>query len=236
MRSPELSVIIPVYNEEAILEVAVRALVAKLEGLGRTFEILLCENGSVDDTAIIAQHLSRELDGVKVLRSATPNYGLALRRGIEEATGTYVICDEIDLVDIDFYTRALQCLESGVDLVIGSKRHPQSSDRRPWTRRTGTVVINGLLRLAVGFTGTDTHGLKAFRRVPLMSVVAQCTVEHDLFASELVVRAMRQGLGVLEIPLRLREIRPPSVGLLRRVPRTLHHLVKLIIAIRIKET
>jgi hypothetical protein len=65
-------------------------------------------------------------------------------------------------------------------------------------------------------------------------VVASCTVEHDLFASELVIRAMRAGLDVREIPLELREIRPPSVHLARRVPRVLGNLAKLIYAIRVR--
>jgi hypothetical protein len=95
-------------------------------------------------------------------------------------------------------------------------------------------VINLLLRLTLAFEGTDTHGLKAFRRDRLLPVIAQCKVEHNLFASELVIRAARAGLSVREIPLRLREIRPPSVGLLHRVPQVLGDLAKLVYIIRIK--
>ncbi len=120
-------------------------------------------------------------------------------------------------------------------MVVGSKRHPDSVDARPWIRQRGTQVINGLLRVTLGFRGTDTHGLKAFRRGPMMNVVQQCTVEHDLFASELVIRAMRSNCDVREIPLKLREIRPPSIGLARRVPRVLGNLAKLIYVIRLQK-
>jgi glycosyltransferase involved in cell wall biosynthesis len=223
----KLSVIIPVYNEEAILETAVRGLVGKLGQEGISYELILSENGSTDATLALAEALAGELPNIRVLHGDVPNYGRALRRGIEEARGELVVCDEIDLGDMDFYRRSIAMLDGGVDLVVGSKRHPGSDDSRPLLRRAGTAVIIGLLRLSVGFKGTDTHGLKAFRRAALMPIVEQCLVEHDLFASELVVRASRANVESREIPLRVREIRPPSVHLVRRVPRVLKHLVRL---------
>ena len=59
-------------------------------------------------------------------------------------------------------------------------------------------------------------------------------VDRHLFASELVIRAQRAGLGIREIPVRVLEKRPPSVGLVRRVPGVLRNLAKLVVAIRIK--
>jgi glycosyltransferase involved in cell wall biosynthesis len=227
-KHPKLSVIIPVYNEEAILETAVRGLVGKLGQEGISYELILSENGSTDATRAIAERLAQELPHLRVLHTGEPNYGRALRKGIEESTGELLVCDEIDLGDMDFYRRAIAMLDGGVDLVVGSKRHPESDDSRPLLRKAGTAVITSLLRLSVGFKGTDTHGLKAFRRKSLMPVVDSCVVEHDLFASELVVRASRANVEVREIPLRVREIRPPSIHLVQRVPRVLKNLVRLV--------
>ena len=67
-----------------------------------------------------------------------------------------------------------------------------------------------LLRATTGFRGTDTHGLKAFRRDRLRPWRSACVVDRDLFASELVIRAQRMGRDVREIPIALREKRPPS--------------------------
>ncbi|MEZ0315049.1 MAG: glycosyltransferase family 2 protein [Myxococcota bacterium] len=223
----KLSVIIPVYNEEAILETAVRGLVGKLAQEGFAYELILSENGSTDATLTIARELARELPHIRVLHGDAPNYGRALRRGIEEARGELVVCDEIDLGDMDFYRRSIAMLDGGIDLVVGSKRHPESDDSRPLLRKAGTAVITTLLRVSVGFKGTDTHGLKAFRRSALMPIVAKCVVEHDIFASELVVRASRAKVESREIPLRVREIRPPSIHLVQRVPRVLKNLVRL---------
>jgi hypothetical protein len=95
-------------------------------------------------------------------------------------------------------------------------------------------VINGILRATLGFKGTDTHGLKAFARELTQPIAAACLVDRDLFASELVIRAERAGLRVQEIPVRILEKRPPTIGLARRVPSVLKNLVRLFIAIRIK--
>jgi len=91
-------------------------------------------------------------------------------------------------------------------------------------------VINGMLRVSLGFKGTDTHGLKAFRRSSLVPVVEACIVDKDLFASELVIRAEREGVAIEEIPVRVKEKREPSTHLFRRVPNVLKNLAKLVVA------
>lgn len=231
----DVSVVIPCYNEEAILWGAVVELHAGLKTLGKRFEIIVSENGSKDDTRAIAEKLSRAFAEVRAISSDEPNYGKALRRGIEAAQGTYVMCEEIDLCDLDFHRRALEILEADrADMVVGSKAHPDAKDERPMTRRAATMVINGLLRVMLGFRGTDTHGLKAFRRDRLSYTVSKCVVDRDLFASELVIRAQRYDVRVTEIPIRIHEKRPPSIHLFKRVPNVLKNLGKLFIVIRIK--
>ena len=78
---------------------------------------------------------------------------------------------------------------------------------RPLTRHAASLVYSGVLRVALGFRGTDTHGLKAFRRQRLKVVVDSCLVDKDVFASELVLRAERAGLRVVEIPVQVMEKR-----------------------------
>jgi hypothetical protein len=119
-------------------------------------------------------------------------------------------------------------------MVVGSKAMKGANDGRPAIRRAATRVINGMLRLAVDFRGTDTHGLKAFRRDRLLPIVHQCVIDRDLFASELVVRAGRAGINVVEIPVRVQEKRRPAINLVRRVPNVLKNLVRLTYVIRVK--
>jgi glycosyltransferase involved in cell wall biosynthesis len=233
--APRVSIVIPVYNEEAILHAAVVDLIDRLPELGWPYELILAENGSSDDTVAIAEQLAERFPQVRTFSYGQPNYGAALKKGILDARGEFVVCDEIDLCDLDFYARAMALLETHeADLVVGSKAMAGASDERPFLRRVGTHVINGMLRLSLGFKGTDTHGLKAFRRTPLMDVARACLVDKDLFASELVIRAERSGVRVVEIPVRVLEKRQPSIHLLRRVPNVMKNLAKLFVAIRIQ--
>ena len=235
MDAPHLSVVIPVYNEEGILHEAVEALCADLAATGWTYELILAENGSTDHTLTLGQRLSAETPGVTIFSVNEPNYGRALREGILRARGRYVVCDEIDLCDIDFYRRAMALLEHGhADMVVGSKAMKGANDARPLVRRAATRVINGMLRVAVDFRGTDTHGLKAFVRERVVPVVHQCVIDKDLFASELVVRAGRGGLNVVEIPVRIEEKRRPAINLVKRVPNVLKNLARLTYVIRVK--
>jgi glycosyltransferase involved in cell wall biosynthesis len=229
-----ISIVIPVYNEARIVREASLDLCSRLDELGWDYELLLAENGSRDGTLQILEALAAERPRVRFLHEAEPNYGRALKRGILEARGEVVICDEIDLCDLDFYLRALPLLEEGADLIIGSKAMKGANDLRPFVRRLATRTITVLLRLATGFRGTDTHGLKAFKRERLTDVARACVVDRDLFASELVIRAQRMGRKVREIPIALQERRPPSTALLRRIPRVLKGLIKLGWTIRVR--
>lgn len=230
--SPRLSIVIPVYNEQAILRSAVMELTERLDALGWDYELILAENGSSDGTLELARQLQAEFPRLRTVTLGTPNYGLALRHGIESARGEFIICDEIDLGDTDFYQKALLELEQErADLVVGSKLGRGARDDRPWFRHAASVAYNRLLTLLVGFAGTDTHGLKAMRAAPMLPIVRACRVDKDVFASEMVIRAYR-AVRVIEIPTQVREKRPPSINLLRRVPNVVTNLARLTWAIR----
>jgi glycosyltransferase involved in cell wall biosynthesis len=233
--SPELSIVIPVYNEEKMVRGAVEELCGALDARGWDYELLLCENGSKDQTAAIVDDLARGSSRIRALHETEPNYGRALKHGILEARGAYVLCDEIDLCDVDFHERALSILRPGrAQMVVGSKVLAGANDERPAVRKAATLVINGMLRVSLGFKGTDTHGLKAFRRDDLLDVARACVVEKDLFASEFVIRAGRMGRAVTEIPVVVREKRRPSINLARRVPNVLKNLGRLVWVIRVQ--
>ncbi|TVR04162.1 MAG: glycosyltransferase [Deltaproteobacteria bacterium] len=237
---PDVTIVIPVYNEEGILSAALADLFDRLDRSprlgGLRFEVLLSANGCVDRTVEIAREWGERRPELRLIEGPEPNYGRALRAGIEQARGRYVICEEIDLCDVDFHERALHRLrEERYDMVIGSKRLERSLDRRPAYRRAATRAVNTLLWVATGYRGTDTHGLKAFVRERVLPVVSTCRVDRDMFASELVIRAQRSGLRVVEIPVEVIEKRAPSVHLFRRVPRVLRQLGTLAWSIRVGE-
>lgn len=231
--TPHVSIVIPVYNEEGILRGSVMELRGMLKNFGFTYELILSENGSRDRTIEIGKGLEAEYPEVRLLSLGQPNYGLAMKSGIQNARGQFVICDEIDLLDTEFYARALALLErTDTDLVVGSKAMVGSNDQRPLFRRSATLVYNGMLRLVCQYKGTDTHGLKAFKREALLPTVERCVLDKDVFASEFVIRAHREGKKVVEIPFAVREKRPPSIRLLKRVPHVLKSVARLAITVR----
>ena len=233
--APHISIVIPVYNEEAILYDAISGLREKFGEKGWSYEIIVAENGSRDKTVEIGMDMATRHSDVQFFSLGEPNYGKAMREGILRARGTFVICEENDLCDVDFHARALAVLEdSGADLVIGSKLLGGAQDDRPLIRHAASMFYNGLLRVTLGFHGTDTHGLKAFRRSALLDTVRACLVDKDVFASEFVIRAERGGIRIKEIPVRVIEKRPPSINLFKRVPNVIKNVIKLTVAIRIR--
>jgi glycosyltransferase involved in cell wall biosynthesis len=230
---PHVSIVIPVYNEEGILRGSVLELREKLRPFGFTYELILCENGSRDRTVEMGKEIEADFPEVRMISIGQPNYGLAMKTGILAARGDFVICDEIDLCDTEFYARALALLErTDTDLVVGSKAMVGSNDQRPWVRRMGTRVYNGMLRAVCGFGGTDTHGLKAFKREVLLETAQRCVLDRDVFASEFVIRAHREKKKVVEIPFAVHEKRPPSINLVKRVPHVLKSVAKLAVSVR----
>jgi hypothetical protein len=109
-----------------------------------------------------------------------------------------------------------------------------AADERPLIRHAASIAYSTLLKVVLGFRGTDTHGLKAFRRLALLDVVRACLVDKDVFASEFVIRADRAGIGIKEVPVQVIEKRPPSINLFKRVPNVMKSVAKLTWSIRIR--
>jgi glycosyltransferase AglD len=145
-----------------------------------------------------------------------------------------VLIFDVDYYELDFVDEALALLEtteSAPAIVVASKRAPGSRDERPWPRRLVTAVFSWLLRVGFSLSVSDTHGMKAMRRARVEPLVRRCRFASDLFDTELVIRAERAGLGVVELPARAQERRPSRTPIWRRVPRTLAGLVALRVAL-----
>lgn len=216
------SVVIPVHNEAAHLEASTARFLDDLAARGlRDAELLLVENGSADATFEVCQTLERKFPGeVRALRLSEASYGEAVRRGIRAASGEAVFILECDALDPDFVVRALGTLgRNETDFVVGSKRHPESEDGRPWPRRLFTSLFNTALKIFFAFPGTDTHGFKALRAEFARDLVAKSVTGGESLQTELVLLAYRLGYRVSEAPVKLRETRGTPVPLLRRLPK-----------------
>ena len=174
------------------------------------------------------------MPGVRALSLAAADYGAALRAGFLAARGDTVVNFDVDYFDLTFLDAAVDQLEGprAPAIVVGSKRAPGARDERPMARRLITSVFSLLLRRGLGLGVSDTHGMKAMLRAPLLSVVEECRFGTDLFDTELVLRAERAGLPVVEIPVAVNEQRPSRTSIVRRSVRTVRGLVRLRTALR----
>ncbi|MBZ0292992.1 MAG: glycosyltransferase family 2 protein [Anaerolineae bacterium] len=218
-----ISIVIPIHNEELLLESLVSGITSGLTDFSEPYEIILCENGSQDRTLDLAQRLAESDSHLVVLTSTQASYGAAIRRGILNSHGERIIVFNADLWDMDFLRDAYQLL-ARYDIVIASKRHHDSHDNRPFNRRLITWGFNFVLRLLFGFTGTDTHGMKAFRRATIAPIVRRCLTDREIFDTEVILRAQRAGLSMTELPTTVEETRPSRYSTFARVPRTLKDL------------
>ncbi len=226
---PNLSIIVPVYNEAAFLPQALPLLIAEMEGLGVPYRIHLMENGSTDGSAEVAREIAGQAP-VSVSSLAVADYGTAMRQGFLDAEGEWIVNFDIDYFSAGFLEVVMSTQDA--DLVIGSKTDPDSQDRRPWIRRLATRVFNLMLRTILGSKVSDTHGMKAFRRKLVDDLAAVVVSRQDLYDTELVIRAERSGYRIVEVPVVVEEIRTARSSLMKRVPRTIVGLLKIRRALR----
>ena len=222
---PRLSVVIPIHNEAAFLPTAIPGLLEEMGRVGEEWELLLIENGSTDGTADLARDLLAEATSPwTVVEMPSPDYGDALAHGMGIASGDHIVMFDIDYYSGPFVTAAL---DSNADVVIASKRAPGSDDQRSSFRRLGTWGFNLLLRTMLDSHVGDTHGMKVFRRSAIAHLLPNVVARKDLFDTELVIRAERDGASIVELPVVVEEQRDARSSYLSRVPRTVRGLLDM---------
>lgn len=175
-RDCEISVVIPAYDEAESIGPLVEKVSGVMDGLGRTYEILVVDDGSVDGTADeVASRIPR-LAGLRLL-SFRANCGksAALAAGFRECRATgFVVTMDADLQDDPEEIPSLLALcESGCDLVSGWKRHR----RDPWTKRLPSRIFNFITARLTGIPLHDFNcGFKVYRR----SVVDSLSLHGEL--------------------------------------------------------
>ncbi|MFP4500090.1 MAG: glycosyltransferase [Candidatus Hydrogenedentota bacterium] len=161
--TPRVSVVVPVFNEEDALEELCARTVATLEARGDTFEIILVDDGSTDDTLGIARRLHARDPRIRVLR-LTRNFGQnpALYAGFSRVRGAFVVMMDADLQNYpEDMPKLLDRLESGYDIVSGWRTQRQDAFFRRIVSRLLNAWISHVTKLHLHDYGC---ALKAFRR------------------------------------------------------------------------
>lgn len=227
----QYSIVIPAHNEAVNIEVFVADFLGRLSASTRELlrEIVIVENGSTDGTLHACHQLHDRFPTlVRVLSNKRGSYGEAIKRGMLESEGTHLSILECDFLDAEFVAASAELFQTGqARFIVASKRHPDSVDGRSLKRRVLTMVFNRILNMFTGYPGTDTHGLKSIETTLAKQLCAQAMTTDEIFQTELVMLAWRQGIKIYELPIRIRELRPTPVSIRRRLPMVLDAIRQL---------
>jgi len=203
----DVSVVCPCFDEEQIIEEAVRRLVASLSRLDATWELIVVNDGSTDGSPAVVDRLARELPGLRPLGYArNRGRGHALRTGIEAARGDVVVTTEIDLSWGESVVRDLVAAMRrwpDADIVVASPNLPGGGYRNvPRKRVLLSRLGNRIIRLCMSNACTMNTGMtRAYRR----DVVQSLPLYEDgkEFHLEVLLKATNFGLRIREIPATL---------------------------------
>lgn len=202
-----LSIVMPAFNLGKVIAANIERVRTLFDGR-LPFEIVAVDDGSGDDTAAaIAAIAGRQPETVRpVLLRENAGKGEALRRGFQASRGSHVLLLDGDLdLAPDLIVRFFEIMRRDrADIVIGSKRHPESEIDYPLRRRIASLVYYTLVRLLVGLPVTDTQtGMKLFRRAALQWAFDRMLVKRFAFDLEVLAIAHGHGYRVSEAPVRM---------------------------------
>jgi len=194
----EVSVVIPCLNEEETIGICVKKAMAALAQHRLTGEVIVSDNGSTDCSVEIATSL-----GARITHQPLRGYGNALRKGIEEARGKFIIMgDADDSYDFSDLNRFVDKWREGYDVVMGTRLKGKIlPGAMPWHHRwIGNPVLTGMLNYLFKAGISDAHcGMRAFTKAAYEKMDIRTTGME--FASELVIKAAKLGLRMTEIPI-----------------------------------
>ena len=192
---PEISLVVPVFNEEATLEEVYRRATATLEELGRPYELIVVDDGSRDGTWAIVERLAAEDARMRAVRFKR-NFGQhpAMHAGLVRARGDVVVTMDADLQNVpEDLPRLVAAVDEGADVASGCRQGRDDS----WGRTLPSKLVNGMLRR---FTGVDIAdfgcAFNAYSRPALEPVLG--VVGKQKFTKALVLSA---GASVAEVDL-----------------------------------
>jgi len=202
-----LSVFMPVYNEESVLE---RSVGKTLEALqGSDFELFIVDDTSTDGTLELAAKLAAENHRIRYVRYENgPSRRENLADAFKRASGEVIAFLDADLSAGPEYLPGMVRLLGGADIVVGSRYLRESETKRGLFRLAVSRLYNLFLRLYFKSRIRDHQcGLKVFKRDVILRLVGEAGYDRKLvrgfsWDAEILLRAQRHGYTILEIPVK----------------------------------
>jgi dolichyl-phosphate beta-glucosyltransferase len=205
--APELSIIIPAYNEENRLPRALHLIGEYLAARPPlTAEILVVDDGSTDGTARVVEQWRQRMPNLRLISNGrNRGKGFSVKHGMLEARGRIAMFTDADLsAPIEEADKLFRALENA-DFAIGSRALDRSliSVRQSLLRENAGIIFNGIVRVMTEVQFEDTQcGFKAFLRERSRIIFEQQRIEGFGFDPEILYLAWRHGLRGAEVPVR----------------------------------
>jgi len=206
MAHPQLSIVIPAYNESARIEHALDRVLSCVAEQGWDAEVLVVDDGSKDDTAAIVQRWMAQHPRLHLVQNpGNKGKGYSVRNGLLQAAGDIVMFTDADLsAPMEEAQRLLDAIANGADVAIGSRwmdRNRQTI-HQPLYRQFFGRCFNWLTRTIMGLPYKDTQcGFKAFKRSAAQIIFRLQTIERWGFDPEILFIARKRGYRIAEVPV-----------------------------------
>jgi glycosyltransferase involved in cell wall biosynthesis len=204
MTGPEVTAIIPVYNDRESLELAIPRSIEMLGTITGDFEIIVAEDGSNDGSAEFVRDYATRDVRVRLLHSDKRlGRGKALNRAICESKGSIVCYYDVDLAtDLRHLPASIR---NGAALATGSRLMPTSDIVRTTGREIASRSYNFLVRIFLMSRIFDHQcGFKGFNKTHIIPLLPTIQSDHWFWDTEILVRAQKKGFHVAEFPVRWR--------------------------------
>lgn len=202
----DLTVIIPAYNEEKRLPWTLSELIKFLDAWGVDYRVLVADDGSTDQTAMLTQRLGPRCSTLRILPQG--GKGRAVRTAMLRATGRVLCFTDADLpFQLDALRQGYEWIHGGgCDVVFGARDIEGSAHLAPrrLARRLATFAFREIVRRMVSHEVTDTQcGLKLFNRSAALDIFGRTTIDGFAFDAEVVMLTHRLKLAFRRVPVTL---------------------------------
>jgi len=231
---PEISFVIPCYNEARRLEPGFSlAMQFLLSRLGKNFEVILVNDGSTDETSEVLRASQQAFSSIPIeIIEYSPNRGkgFAVKTGVLKSRGQKIVQSDADFsIDLEEAIRFIDYLEE-FDIVIGAKKHQatESLQHQSFPRRFLGKGFTLLTNFWLGINFSDiTCGLKAFRREAALDIFSRQRLERWSYDAEILYLAVRRNYKILERPVRWRHVEGSKVAPLLDIVRSFKELMAI---------
>jgi glycosyltransferase involved in cell wall biosynthesis len=218
-----ISIIIPAYNEEKRLPATLARVIRHLqEGRWEFAEVVVVDDGSVDNTVAAAELAGGEYANLRVLKNpGNRGKGYAVRHGMLECRGEWALFTDADLsAPIEELDKLWRAAETGAQVAVGSRALDRSliGVHQSWFRENAGRLFNVAMRIITGLPFRDTQcGFKLFETRAAREIFARQLLDGFGFDVEVLFIAQRLGYTAREVPVKWNDVLGTKVSALRGV-------------------